>query len=239
METEIKEQESNIKFEDIKKEVENKKNSLICENCGKIYKSRGSLWKHKQKCGKPKDVKQEAPQEESKEEIMEEKPVDLDYLRDRLKKLMMNNPNIDLTRPPKMIGDFALIDKMTKEELEVRILEAQRHYAYKVDTKIAEAGLDVSAMAIGHFLNCTEELKQEIAKDKLLLDSTSDLLGYYGLMFIPLELKVSGLLSLNVLKAKRRAMAKQQQEVVIIDKPAEEQEVVEVEHEEKPEVVEI
>ena len=194
-----------IKFVDLPEPIEEV--VYECENCDKVYKSKGGLSKHKKKC-----IVEEV---EYVEEIVDEEPIDENRMRklqNELKSLVLNNPSaIDLTKP---IGYNHLesIYDMDINELEARIFDAKLTFNKKIDSKVADSALSLTNQVVGGLLNCVQELEEEVSKDEVLREATKDLLSFRVLNYIPIEMKVSGLYSLDVATAMRKHKLKIQKQ---------------------------
>jgi hypothetical protein len=197
--------ENNIKFIDIPEPKE----EIVyqCENCLKEYKSKSGLSKHLIKC---------VVEPEIIEEIFDEEP-DMDdsrkmKLQNELKTLVLNNPtSIDLT---KEVGYNHLesIYNMDVNELEARIFDAKLTFNKKIDSKVADSALSLTNQIVGGLLGCVNELEYEVSKDEILREATKDLLSFRILNYIPIEMKVSGLYSLNVATAMKKNKLKIQKQ---------------------------
>lgn len=196
--------ETEIKFVDLPEPIEEV--VYECPNCDKVYKSKGGLSKHKKKC---------IVEEEVIEEIVDEEPIDENRMRklqNELKSLVLNNPSaIDLTKP---IGynHLETIYDMDINELETRIFDAKLTFNKKIDSKVADSALSLTNQVVGGLLGCVQELEYEVSKDEVLREATKDLLSFRVLNYIPIEMKVSGLYSLDVACAMKKKKLKIQKQ---------------------------
>lgn len=206
---EIKETPTDLTFEEFKEEKD-KDNLNKCEFCNKEYKSRGSLWKHKQKCDKKKEnkeVKKDLVIVDPENDVDDEK---LEKLREQLKKMVMMNPNFDLNKQITFNQDLSKIEKMEADEIKMRIMDFQRKTSLKLDKKVSKTALDISAYVIGSLVDCVEELKMEFQKDELLQESVNDVLSSELLCYIDPKIKVAGLVAMDTGNAYVKSLPRKQ-----------------------------
>ena len=155
--------------------------------------------------------------EELKERLAEEDK-SLTKLKDQFKKMVLANPNYDLTAPFTMNQNIALIDNMEKEEIMARMEDFRRNYARKIDTRISETALDVTAVVLGKVLKCQQELQAEFSQDQLLKESVSNVLGAEVLTFLDPKLKITGLMAVDIGRAYIKSLPRQKVEAEALQK---------------------
>jgi len=225
MEIQIDEEQKGNKI--ILEEIPKVKEIHTCNNCGKEYKTRSGLYKHNQKCIPVEeeeeseaeteyyDEEQQEQQEQYREPNMDDERVLRYKLQNELKQLYMNNPSSVNLNKPLYITDIEVINQMSIEELQMRIIDAKLTFSKKLDMKVSDTALTLTNQVVGGLLGCIDELEQEVQKDEILREATKDLLSFKILNHIPMELKVSGLYSLNVATAVKKSKLRKQREQVM------------------------
>lgn len=193
-------------------------NENTCDICGKSFKSRKSMLQHRRKIHKI-GFNGSAKGDDDAFSVLsfdlEEQPIkQIEYknnntelmkrheeLRKELMNLILNNPNIDLQKNLNNENSLNLINKMTIEELEMRIFDAKKQLSSKIDFKISDGLLTLVNSIIGKMLNCVEELEEEVKNDKLLRECAKDTLSINLLNKIPPHIKLGGLYSIDVARA--------------------------------------
>jgi len=222
MEIQIDEEQKGNKI--VLEEIPKVKQVHTCNNCGKEYKTRSGLYKHNQKCIPVEEEEGESEaeteyydeeQEEQTEETIDQERVLRYKLQNELKQLYMNNPSSVNLNKPLYFTDIEVINQMSIEELQMRIIDAKLTFSKKLDMKVSDTALTLTNQVVGGLLGCIDELEQEVQKDEILREATKDLLSFKILNHIPMELKVSGLYSLNVATAVKKSKLRKQREQVM------------------------
>lgn len=132
--------------------------------------------------------------------------VNIQKLRDELLNLCINN-NIDLNKPVDgFCNNFTeKINSMSVDELKMRIIQAKKVLNDKMDYKLSNQILNISNLVIGKFLNCLDELNQEVEKDLLLKDSVKTVCSESILNKLTPTTKIGALYSLNIASAMNKA----------------------------------
>lgn len=234
-----------------------------CLKCSKEYNTRGGLSKHNKKCDKKvSDEQQEVIDilnnayfgDEIEEITNEDKvvakndiqklqqqqqinisPNDIEALRNELTMLFINNPTINLTKKVET-NYMELINKMSIEELKIRILEIKQNLSTKLDRRYSDMALKGASFLVGSVLGISNELEKVNSADELLSQSAQELLTFrLGLFALPAEVKTSGLFFLNVVDTfiqKQKELQKQRDSEEVIRKALDT-----IEKEEQKEVV--
>jgi hypothetical protein len=163
--------------------------TVNCNYCDKSYKGKNcksSLRKH---------IKAKHPNVDNGVPVasLNSNDKDLDKLRSKFKKMVMNNPSYDLKKKVATNQDLYLIDQMEKDEIQARMNDFQREYARKIDDKVSKTALDVTGIVLGGVMDIQNELREEFAKDELLQQSVNDVLSGEILCYIDPRLKVLAL----------------------------------------------
>ena len=234
----IKETETKLNFKEFKENKEKEqKTKLSCDNCGKSYKNRSGLHKHKKKCGveKPKAL-----------EIKEDDDPEVEQLKEQLRRLVMTNPQLDLTKKITTNTDLKLIDSMEKEEIIARIQDFKRTASRKLNKRISRTALDLSGYVIGGILDCVQELQQEISKDDALQDAVHDVLSSEILCYVDSKILMLGLMGVDTGNAYVKSLPRKQMALELkkhqeeLEKPSEpEPSEPKIEDNEKPEEINV
>jgi hypothetical protein len=132
---------------------------------------------------------------------------ELQRLRRELEQIVLSNPTIDIERPYSNTT-LEKIQTMSATELRARIFQAKRELTSQIDCKISDGALSFTNQIVGRMLGCVDELNELVMADKVLRESTKDLMSMQLLSKIPPNLKVSGLYAVNVGVALQKAKAK-------------------------------
>lgn len=195
-----------LKLDTLPETIKQKETSKYnCAKCGKKYKSRSGLSKHikKDNC---------STKEEDIEYVIIDDDEDTQKKREELKKIYLNNPKLDLDKEIATNEMLLKIDTMDINELEARIVDAKQQFSRKMDQKISDGALSIVNLIVGGFLDITKELEEEVKKDDILREATNDVLCQNVLIHLPAEIKMTGLYSLDVGVALKKAGPRKEQE---------------------------
>lgn len=222
----------NIDIEQKKAKKQSK--DFPCPQCGKVYKSKRVMNNHLTKCdhqGQAHDEEHEnfdisqfdnmseeeimkelmklerGEQQEGQVEYIDVGDKELEKLRRELEQIVLSNPTLDIDKPYSNTT-LEKIQTMSASELRARIFQAKRELTSQIDCKISDGALSFANQLVGRMLGCVDELNEQVMNDKVLRESTKDLLSMQLLSKIPPNLKVSGLYAVNVGVALQKAKAK-------------------------------
>lgn len=112
------------------------------------------------------------------------------------------------------------IDKMDVDELRVRIQQYRAKASNRISSTVNKKVINVLDAVVGSAFGCKEELTEMNENDKLLQDSTNEILGDY-LLFVPAHIKSLGLYAMNLsmATAQARSAKKAESKSGIPDRP--------------------
>lgn len=159
---------------------------------------------------KTRNTKSKKKKEEQVTDVMEvfvdTEEQEAERLRERL--LMYANRDSSVVTEPINDNVERLVAEMDLHELKARCRKAQNMTGNKIDNVVGQQVIGVCNLAVGELLGCLEELEESTSRDELLKKSVTDYLSNNILMFVPEELKISGIYASHVLSSYGKASKK-------------------------------